>query len=517
MYAAGQRDMQAMDKYTIEEIGLPGVVLMENAGAKVVEEIVTTVPSKHSKVLILCGGGNNGGDGFVIARRLFDLGFSPSLFLLANPEKINSDAHVHFRAFQNRGMSHKVWDEEQFALQLNNADIIIDALLGTGVKGEVREPIRTAIEMVNRRQGNSLVISVDIPSGLNSDDGKAEGPAIIADKTITFVFPKKGFFLQDGPLHVGNWKAVDISVPPSIVNDLGLRLPKVITGELVKASIPQRRPNGHKGTFGHVLVIGGSRPYVGAPLFSAKAALNSGAGLVTLAFPETIYPSVAAQCPEALLWPLPDQDGHLTEKSIQILSSRINQFDCVAVGPGLSRFNEGTVFIKSLLSILTGQPIVIDADALYFIRDDIPMLRQYNGSVLLTPHPGEMATIGGKSVKQIEENRLGIAQSFALENNVWVLLKGHRPVIATPSGELFINPYGNDALGKGGSGDVLTGVIASFLAQGATPEQALISASYVHARGGEEKAKEQSHYGVMPFDIIQAVKEQLNGVERSTI
>lgn len=512
MFAAGQKEMRQMDQYTIEKIGLPGAVLMENAGARVVEEIIATAPSKQTKLIILAGGGNNGGDGFVIARRLFDLGFEPSLFLMVNPEKLTGDAKIHFQAYKNRGLPYMEWNEKEiewFAQKLNESAIIVDALLGTGVKGEIREPYRTVIEIVNGRKSDQIVISVDIPSGVNSDNGKVAGTAIKADKTVTFVFPKRGFFVQEGPLHIGEWKAANISVPPSIVDELGLQLPRVITDKLAKNSLPKRPPNGHKGTFGHVLVIGGSRQYVGAPIFTAKAVLGSGAGLVTLAIPETIYPMVAAQNPESLLLPLPDLNGHLAEKAIQELSSRLNQFDCVAIGPGLSRFVGGEEWIKSLLSSLSGQPVIIDADALYFIRNDLEEIRQYKGPVMLTPHPGEMATITGRTIKEIEENRFGAAQNFALEYEVFLLLKGHRPIIATPSGEIFINPHGHDALGKGGSGDVLTGLIASFIAQGAKPKEALITASFLHARAGEEKGKQLSHYGVMPLDIIQSVKELL--------
>jgi hydroxyethylthiazole kinase-like uncharacterized protein yjeF len=304
MFAAGQRDMQQMDQYTIEKLGLPGVVLMENAGAKVVEEIMATKPSNQTKIIVLSGGGNNGGDGFVIARRLFDLGFEPSLFLMVKPEKLTGDAKIHFQVYTNRGLPYMEWNEKEiewFTRKLNESDIIVDSLLGTGVKGKIREPYRTVIEMVNAHKSDQTVISVDIPSGVNSDNGKVEGLAIKADRTVTFVFPKKGFFIQDGPLHTGVWKAVNISVPPSIVNELGLQLPRIITDELAKNALPKRPPNGHKGTFGHVLVIGGSRQYIGAPIFTAKAVLGSGAGLVTLAIPETIYPMVAAQNPESLL------------------------------------------------------------------------------------------------------------------------------------------------------------------------------------------------------------------------
>ena len=482
------------------------------AGARVVEEIVAMFKGKMGKAVILAGGGNNGGDGFVIARRLFDLGWKPVLCLLVNPEQLKGDAKIHFDVYMNRGLPvlHG-WGQDLSKLRdkLHDADIIVDALLGTGVRGAVREPFKTVISMVNALQGKKIVLSVDIPSGVESDSGKVESTAIIATKTITFVFPKKGFFLQDGPKHVGAWKAVDISVPPSLSSELGLDMPTVITEQLVKTSIPSRPQQGHKGTFGHALVIGGSRPYVGAPIYTAKAVLHSGAGLVTLAIPESIYSIVASQNPESLLWPLPERHGHFSEEAIAEICSRLQPFDCIAVGPGMSRFTDGEKWMRTLIENLQNQPIVADADALYLLRNELDAIRSYKGAVIFTPHPGEMATLLNKTVKEVEENRIDVARGFAKEHRVFLLLKGHRSIMATPAGSVYINPFGHDALGKGGSGDVLTGLITSFLAQGATPLHAMLSASYFHARAGEEKAKELSRYGVMPLDIIASVKEQL--------
>ncbi|ULT54748.1 NAD(P)H-hydrate dehydratase [Neobacillus drentensis] len=512
MLVAGQKEMQQMDHYTIEKIGLPGVVLMENAGGRVAEEIVASSTHVNPRVVILAGGGNNGGDGFVIARRLYDLGFDLLLCLVVPPERIKGDAKVHLDVYHNRQLPILYLHEsplERVESEINQADVIVDALLGTGVSGPVREPFGSVISMVNKHAGKKIIISVDIPSGVNSDSGKVEGTAVKATKTITFVFPKRGFFLQDGPKFVGEWKAVDISVPPSIVEELGLEMPQVITKELVNHSVPLRPKHGHKGTFGHVLVVGGSKFYVGAPIFSAKAALNSGAGLVTLAVPESIYPMAAAQNPESLFLPLADEEGHFSAEAIDHLSTILHQFKSVAIGPGISRFPGGEAWMKSLMSLLTKQPIVVDADALYLLRDELDMVRDYKGNVIFTPHPGEMARLLNKTVKEVEEDRIGIAKTFAQDYGVFLLLKGHRSVIATPDGDVFINPHGNDALGKGGSGDVLTGMIASFLAQGATPVKALVTASYLHARAGEEKAAALSSYGVGPLDLVDGIREQL--------
>lgn len=513
MFAAGQKEMQQMDRYTIEEIGLPGVVLMENAGAKVVEEILAGSPLQNPKVVVLAGGGNNGGDGFVVARKLADLGMEPLLCLLVHPERLKGDAKVNYDVYLKRRLPIFYLHENTFACLRNklcHGNIIVDAILGTGVNGPVREPFDKVISMVNEFKGEKQVVSIDIPSGVSSDSGKVEGDAIHASKTVTFVFPKKGFFLNEGPQYVGEWKAVDISVPAEITRDLGLELPEVITYDLVKKSVPARPVHGHKGTFGHALILGGSRYFVGAPVFSAKSALHSGAGLVTLAVPESIYPMSASQNPESLFLPLPENDGYFSLLAVEKLVPHLGQFDSIAVGPGMGRFPDGEEWMKSLLTSLDAQPVVIDADALYALRNNLELVRQYNGNVIFTPHPGEMARLIGKTVKDVEGNRIEVAKAFAEKYNVYLLLKGHRSIIASPAGEVYINPYGHDALGKGGSGDVLTGLIASFLAQGANPIKALVSASYIHARAGEEKAKTLSHYGVTPLDIIDGLREQLN-------
>lgn len=513
MYAAGRNEIEQMDQYTINTIGLPGAVLMENAGAKVALEIMGEFPCQRTKIIVFAGPGNNGGDGFVISRRLQDSGYDCLLYLAAAPDRIKGDAKIHFDVYRNRELPIMHYDDDSFRKipqLIEEADVVVDALLGTGVNGPVREPFIQLISMINHYEKSKKIISVDIPSGVNSDTGKVDGLAVKATKTITFVYPKKGFFLQDGPNYIGDWKAVDISVPPSIVSDISLNMPTVITDPMVQDKIPKRPIDGHKGTFGHVLVLGGSRPYVGAPIFTAKSSLLSGTGLVTMAVPENIYPLAAAQLPEALYYPLAETDGHFSEGSLDELSTRFQEYDVVAVGPGMNRFREGEKWMEKLFRSLTGQTIVVDADALYLSRNLLEPIRKYGGEVIFTPHPGEMGALLNITAAEVEGNRLEIASAFAKKNDLYLLLKGHRSIIASPLGEVFINPAGHDALGKGGSGDVLTGLIASFAAQGAKPLDAMIAASYLHARAGEEKAKTLSHYGVIAPDLIDGVRELLN-------
>jgi len=503
MYIAGRKDMQLMDHFTMEQLSLPGIVLMENAGSAVVNEVLNDFPNKHTNIIVLAGGGNNGGDGFVIARRLIDFGYDVLLLLAVDEESLKGDAKLHYDAYKKRQLP--IAKAEDY--DMNNAQVIVDALLGTGVQGAVREPFYSLINAVNKSA--AFVYAVDVPSGVNADTGEVANVAIRANKTITFVLPKKGFYLQQGPQFIGEIVCADISVPLSLVQTLKLDLPTCITHELGKGAVPKRLAHGHKGTFGHVLVIGGCKNYVGATMYTAKAAFHSGAGLVTLAIPETIYPLVASQCPESLLLPLQDEMGAIAAQSFLTSDLNFSSYKTVAFGPGLGRLTNGNSLLRQLLANLSGQPLVIDADGLYFARDLLEELRQYKGDVILTPHPGEMAHLTGLNVAQVEKNRLEITKQFAQDYGVYLLLKGHRPILTAPDGKQFINPFGHDALGKGGSGDVLTGFIASFIAQGASTIDALIAGSYYHANAAEQMGNELSNYGVTPLDLIEYVRKSL--------
>ena len=503
MYVAGQKEMQLMDQYTMEKLGLPGIVLMENAGAAVVSEVIKNFPNRNTHIIVLAGGGNNGGDGFVIARRLIDFGYDVMLVLAVAEQHLKGDAKVHYDVYKNRQLP-MVKAEN---VDLKKAQVIIDALLGTGVQGEVREPFYSLIQAVNETA--AFVYAVDVPSGVNANTGEVANVAIRAHKTITFALPKKGFYLQQGPEMIGEVVCADISVPASLVQTLELDLPTCITHELGKSAVPKRIAHGHKGTFGHVLVIGGCKSYVGAAMYTAKAAFHSGTGLVTLAIPQTIYPLVAAQCPESLLLPLQDEMGAIAAKSFLTSVTDLASYKTIAFGPGLGRQADGESLLRQLLAKRSGQPLIIDADGLYFARSVLKELRTYEGDVILTPHPGEMSHLTGFTVEKIEKDRLTVAKEFAQYYGVYLLLKGHRPIITTPDGEQFINPFGNDALGKGGSGDILTGFIASFIAQGASTADALIAASYYHASAAEQVGKERSNYGVTPLDIVEYVRKVL--------
>lgn len=512
LYVANQKEMQLLDRYTMEQLGLPGIVLMENAGASVVTEIIHNFPKSKTNVFVVAGSGNNGGDGFVIARRLIDYGYEVNLCLAVDEEKLKGDAKIHFNAYKSRNLPYFLFSKEgmnYFLTVLEKCTIVVDALLGTGVKGEVRSPFYEIIEQINR--SNKIVISVDIPSGVNANTGEVTNIAVKATKTITFAMPKIGFFLGQGPQYIGQWKVKDISVPELAVERLQLQLPKLLDKETALKCLPKRPKHGHKGTFGHCIIVGGCVSYVGAPQYTAKAAFHTGVGLVTVAIPNDIYSVVAGACPECLFMPLPSKNGFFVKEAFDEMD--FSKFQTVAIGPGIGRNLDGTFLLKQLFKKLSNQSVVIDADGLFFLKDLLEEVNSFKGDIIVTPHPGEMATLTGLTVKEIEQNRIEVAKDFALKHNLYVLLKGHRPIIATPNGEVWINPYGNDALGKGGSGDVLTGMITSFLTQGANALDAMLCASYYHAISAEQLSKHISSYGITPTDIIEYVRKQLLNVK----
>lgn len=505
MYIATQQQMNRLDHYTMQELGLPGVVLMENAGFAVVQEIIQDTKGAKPTVLVLAGSGNNGGDGFVIARRLVDAHFSVHVMLAVNENQLKGDAKVHFEAYTKRNLPVVPYSAEKLTDWLMDSEIVVDCLLGTGVQGAVRSPLKEIIEMVNAAQ--KTVYAVDIPSGVNANTGEVANVAMKALKTITFVMPKIGFFTQSGPQYIGEWEAVDISVPSSAVKALSLDLPVLLDEQLAHAALPKRPLHGHKGTFGHCLVIGGCINYVGAPQYTAKAAFHTGVGLVTLAVPNEIYGVVASQCPECLLLPLSSEDGSFQGDALSDVD--LSPFKVVAFGPGIGRHINGKQLLHTLLSTCTNQTIVIDADGLYFYKQLLEEGMVFKGGpIILTPHPGEMATLTGRSVGEVEANRLQIARDFAMQHDVYVLLKGHRPIIATPIGERFVNPHGNDALGKGGSGDILTGLITSYITQGATALEAMQAASYFHAHAAETLGQQQSHASITPMDVLNHLSKK---------
>jgi ADP-dependent NAD(P)H-hydrate dehydratase / NAD(P)H-hydrate epimerase len=499
--------MREIDRTAIEEYGVPGVVLMESAGRGVVEVLAALRPLRGLRVVVLCGGGNNGGDGFVIARHLIGRGARVRVGLAADRARVAGDALINLRILERmKAEIVPLIGEEDLATQesaLLHAEVIVDALLGTGLSSDVRGTLRHLLERVNRCA--ALKIAVDIPSGLNADNGQVMGVAFAADHTVTFGYPKVGLVTHPGAEHAGELHVVDIGVPA------GVEVEREFVAEMLEAEVVgrwlQHRPLwGHKGTYGHLLVIAGSPGKTGAAMLCAESALRAGVGLCTVAAPPLAMRAMENKTVEVMLAPL-TPDAMEVDDSDAIFGPLVALLDgkaAIAIGPGIPRGPGMAAFIRRLVRE-SPIPIVIDADGLNELAHDLSCLRQATVPVLLTPHPGEMSTLTGRAVPEIQADRLRAAVQLAEAHGVHVALKGFRTVIAAPDGRVFINPTGNSGMGSGGTGDVLTGLVGSFLAQQHAPLDALCLGVFVHGVAGDRAAARIGQRGMLASDLLAEI------------
>lgn len=500
-------EMKALDRAAIEDYGISGLVLMENAGRQVVDLIRRVTGGVRGKVVtIFIGKGNNGGDGLVIARHLLNMGAEVKVLSIVNLSEISGDAAVNLEIW--RKMDQKVYSVHQgdgtniVKLALMNTDLIVDAIYGNGFHGKVSEKVGRVIEVLNN--SGKPIVAVDVPSGLEAGTGRVNGPCIRAHYTVTFGLPKLGLFLEPGADHAGEITVADISLPGVLVEKVAPQR-HLITAECVKEWLPPRPAPSHKGNFGRVLVIAGSRGMTGAAGLAGEAALRSGAGLVTVAVPETLHDIMEAKLTEVMTVPLPDTgSGSLSREACQRILPLAENMDVLAIGPGLSQAPEVTALVKELITSIK-IPFVLDADALNAIAGEVGILRKLQAPAVITPHPGEMARLMGSVPKDIQEDRLGNAVKAAAAWNVVTLLKGSRTVVASPDGTVYINSTGNPGMATGGSGDVLTGIIASLIAQGLKPARAAAAGAYLHGLAGDLAAREKGMMGLIASDIISAL------------
>ncbi len=479
--------MREVDRRTIE-LGIPGLVLMENAGQRVVEFLQERfAPLAEQRVVVVCGKGNNGGDGLVIARQIHTRGLAASLHvvLAAEPEELHGDAAENFRMYRvvDGPLSYEISPE------MRSATIVVDALLGTGLRGAASGRILELIHEINSGFPLARTVAVDLPSGLASDSGTPLGESVCAHSTVTFTAPKPAHVLPPGCARVGALHIAAIGSPAALYEADDSVFLSLSEARDFAALLAPRDPGGHKGSYGHALVIAGSPGKTGAAALCGFAALRSGAGLVTVASTEEALPPIAAFAPELMTERLP--------------ALRDNK-DVIAIGPGLGKSEEMQALIRKIVCEFP-QPVVIDADAL------AAMPLACEGKIrILTPHPGEMSRLTGRTTAEIQIDRIGAARSFAMEHKVTVVLKGWRTVIAFPNGCVWINPTGTPAMGKGGSGDVLTGMIAGFLAQfpDAT-ETALRAAVYLHGLAGQLAAARLGDKCVLATDLLESLPEAM--------
>jgi hydroxyethylthiazole kinase-like uncharacterized protein yjeF len=511
-------EMREVDRLTSEREGIPSATLMENAGASVARFIETRFQAyRQRKIVVLCGKGNNGGDGFVVARHLRNSGARPEVYLFAAPEQMQGEAAENCRRWQALGAPLRLirsmaeWQKEK--INATTTEIIIDALLGTGVSGPVRDLSGQVIADVNGRDAKqpSVVVAVDIPSGLPADGGLAAGPIVNADYTITFTAPKTGMFSSNANDHLGQLMVSEIGSSRALVEQVGKGRLAWSEPQEFENLARRRKPDSNKGNYGHALIVAGSYGKSGAAIMSSWAALRAGAGLVTVAIPEPALPIVAAHHPEIMTEPL----SATKEGSISLRSFEQGRFQkilegkrALGIGPGLTTNDETQEFVRQIAKARS-LPIILDADGLNAFTGRASELRNLTGFLAVTPHPGEMSRLLGRTIPEIQADRLALAQKSAADWNVHVILKGQFTIVAAPDGRAFINSTGNPGMSTAGTGDVLTGMLTGLTAQFGTQDWLRILAFgvFLHGLAGDIAYQESGEAPLMATDLIRCIPE----------
>jgi NAD(P)H-hydrate epimerase len=498
--------MREADRRAIDEIGIPSLVLMENAG----RQVVAAMEAMHGdlgeqQVAILCGRGNNGGDGFVVARTLVQLGVSVSVFLIGRVSDVRQDARVNLEVLGRLGLTVvEIADSQAWELhfsEVRDCSLIVDAIFGTGLNAPVSGLIESVIADVNA--SGITVVSIDLPSGLSADSADPMGPSIEADTTVTLGAPKLPLVLPPAENRAGDIVIADIGIPADVIDGVsGARIDLLTRGEM-RAFITPRASDSHKGDYGRVLIVAGSRGKTGAAHLAATGALRAGAGLVTVATPEACQAVVAAMGPAYMTEALEEGPDGLDPGGVDRILEMAR--DVIAIGPGLGQAPGTRRFIQSLVDRAT-TPLVIDADGLNAFGAEPDRLAGREGrDVIITPHPGEMARLVRMSTDEVQASRLEIARNFAVAHHLYVVLKGHRTLIATPAGHVSINPTGNPGMATGGTGDLLTGMIAAWLAQLLDAEAACKLAVYLHGMAGDRAMAEIGEVSMTAIDVANHV------------
>lgn len=499
--------MREIDRVTIEERGVPGVQLMEKAGESVAREILQCFDA--GVTVILAGKGNNAGDGFVVARHLHQREWPVRVLLLGDPGDLRGDARKMFDDVPPEVRQLRIEDAGQLDEALADAEVIVDAILGTGIKGAVRGLFGEAIEAVNALK--RPVVAVDIPSGLTADGGPIEGPVIRAAFTVTMGLPKLGMLIHPGIEYTGNVIVASLDFPDELLTDPNLKV-DLLTESSINALLPYRPTDGHKGTFGSLMVVGGAPGMTGAPILASRAAMRSGTGLVYCATAAELQPLILPRLLEELTLALPSECGAcLGMESLGPLLERAPQMRAVALGPGIGQASETQRFVRKAVEMVQ-RPMVIDADGLNALGGHLDILRTRTASTILTPHPGEMSRLTGLSTAQIQRDRIEVARKLAMDFSVVVVLKGAQTIVADENGSAFINPTGNTGLAKGGSGDVLTGLIGGLLAQGLEALPAAQCGVFIHGLAADLAADTIPPRAMISSDVIAHIGRAFNAV-----
>ncbi len=554
--AASSSVLQELDRAAIQDRGVPSIRLMEAAASALAAEVMTQVPLKKTgrnrtqvtavftvgggpvdplteelrqiaagadreyRIAVFCGSGNNGGDGIAAARLLLQKGYQVRVFLAGSREKMTPDALAMEKKLQAAGgcvedfhpdsdsptaedLKQRVW--------ISGARCMVDALFGTGLKRPVTGVFLQCVRMMNQYGQRVPVIAADVPSGLSADTGEVLGEAVHAAATVTFTCPKQGFYLGQGPSCCGKIVTAEIGIPEDLVWEKTVKCRErtcILPGD-ASCRLPARPRDGHKGTFGRLMILAGSEGYTGAPLLASEAAVRSGAGLVFLGTPRSVYPVLAGRCREAMPFPLPERFEDLLEKT--------EGCDAAVIGPGLGRSPEAEQMVLRLLQELD-IPVVLDADGINALAGHLDILDARKALTVLTPHDGEFARLTGTPLPV--PDRIQTARSFARDHGCILVLKGHGTAVADPSGEVCIVAAGNPGMAKGGSGDVLSGILGSFLVQKPLlaemqPAELVRKAAWCHAKTGDLCGEELGEYGMTPSDMISMLPRVLKGMSET--
>jgi len=517
MKVVNSKQMRALEQKAIEELGVSSILLMENAAIRLSEHCLRLInDNKFEKILIVCGSGNNGGDGLALARHFYIKGIDVKVIYAGdvNKNSINdkkNDAAVNLEIIKKTGIPLiQVLNENDFAFVkalIESSDLLVDAMLGTGLDRNVEGNYKYLTETINRYA--NYVVSVDIPSGVHSDTGKVMGCAVKAAETITFCSPKIGLYAYPGAEFAGKVHIEDISIPRSLIESMDIEA-EILTDREAAYLLPVRGLRSNKGSFGKVLVFAGSDEMPGAAALACSASYKVGAGLVCACVLPHVADVILKWQREVITRNVPGKNGMYCEDCIDMLGEEINNADAVIIGPGIGRGSDVTNFVYKLIETVN-VPLVLDADALFAVSEDTSILKKLKAPCVITPHPGEMSRLIGLPVSDIMDNTIDTAVKFSKEFNVVTLLKDAHTIIANPNGKYYINTTGNNALSKAGTGDVLTGMIAGFIAQGRCLKDSLdiFTASalgaYFHGKAGVAAASKKTCYGVMAEDVLAEI------------
>jgi ADP-dependent NAD(P)H-hydrate dehydratase / NAD(P)H-hydrate epimerase len=509
--------MAKYDEYAIRKWGIPAAVLMENAGRSTYRLMKEQYLGPTGRIGLFCGRGNNGGDGFVIARYALRDGFETRVFLLSKISDLKGDAALNMNLYTSLGgevveCTDTVEGAEQW---VGSADLLVDAIFGTGLSKAVEGKERLAIDLMNR--SGKRIVAVDIPSGVDGKTGELLGTAVKAVHTYAYAYPKLGQVLYPGAYQTGQLTVIDISIPGDAEREIGTD-GFVIDGPMVRGFLKERLPWSHKATFGHAAVIAGSTGKTGAAHMTSMAALKIGAGLVTLIIPESLNGIMEVKTTEVMTYPVEDKGrGHFALSSLGKILEFVSDKDVLVMGPGLSREPEAEELARRVF-VEADKPFVIDADGINAFEGHLDVLKTAGRKAVLTPHPGELARLTGLTARDVNQDRIGVGKRFVEETGVNLLLKGARSILFTARGEIFICPTGNPALAKGGSGDILTGFIGGLVAQGHSLEEAALVGTYLHGYAADKWVEINTDMDLLASDLLSglagAIREIRDGTDR---